>query len=490
MSLEGIVSKRLDAPYVSGRGDAWTKAKCRGGQEVVIGGWLEEDGRLRSLLAGAYHDGKLVYIGKVGTGFGREAVERLAPALARVVSDVSPFAGANAPRARPGVRWARPQLVAEIEFAGWTGAGIVRQASFKGLREDKAATDVRAERPAPAAAAAHAPSPGSTRRSPKSGRGATAGALANRNGAATKPVPRKVGASVLGVTLSNPDKALWPRAGKEAPVTKLDLAQYYEGVADRMFPHVKGRPCSIVRAPDGIDGELFFQRHAMKGSSHLISEVKVGGDHKPYIQFDRVEALIAAAQIAAVELHPWNSRPGDPETPGRIVFDLDPAPDVAFARVIDGAKELRERIEALGLVAFCKTTGGKGLHVVTPLAARRGLQWAAVKALARELCRRMVADSPERYVLTMSKQQRTGKIFLDYLRNDMTSTAVAPLSPRARPGAPVSMPLAWAQVRAGLDPARYTLRSTPRLLARSAAWEDYDDGARPFTTAAKRMLRG
>jgi bifunctional non-homologous end joining protein LigD len=498
MSLEGIISKRLDAPYFSGRGDAWTKAKCRGGQEVVIGGWLEEDGRLRSLLAGAYHDGKLVYIGKVGTGFGREAVERLAPKLAKVASDASPFAGANAPRARPGVRWARPKLVAEIEFAGWTGAGIVRQASFKGLREDKPATAVRAERPAPARAAKDAAAPAALERSVKARAGKATRESSSRDGRrggnpAARVAPasarRSPGASVLGVTLSNPDKPLWPAVGKEAPVTKMDLARYYEAVSEWMFPHLKGRPCSIVRAPDGIGAELFFQRHAMKGSSHLISEVKVTGDHKPYIQLDRVEALIAAAQIAAVELHPWNSRPGDPETPGRIVFDLDPAPDVSFARVIEGAKELRERIEALGLVAFCKTTGGKGLHVVTPLAARRGLQWAAVKVLARELCRRMVADSPDRYILTMSKQQRAGKIFLDYLRNDRTSTAVAPLSPRARPGAPVSMPLSWAQVRAGLDPARYTLRSTPRLLARSDAWEDYDEGARAFTTAAKRLLR-
>jgi len=226
----------------------------------------------------------------------------------------------------------------------------------------------------------------------------------------------------------------------------------------------------------------------MKGSSHLITYVQTPGDKQPYIQFDTPEALIAAAQISAVELHPWNNLPGHPETPGRLVFDLDPGPDVPFALVVEGVKELRERLEDIGLVAFCKTTGGKGLHVVTPLKARVGLQWLEVKAFAREVCRQMVADSPGRYVLNMSKKVRGGKIFLDYLRNDATSTAVAPLSPRARAGAPVSLPVSWAQVRSDLDPGRYTLHSVPRLIAKTNAWSDYDEAARPFAPAARRLL--
>lgn len=585
--FEGIVSKQLDAPYRSGRTASWMKTKTRAGHEVVIGGWTADGKDLRALIAGVYKDGRLVPVGRVGTGFNRENVKTLVARLKKVAADKSPFQErVPLPNDRT-IHWVRPELVAEIDLAGWTTGGNVRQAAFKGLREDKPANEVTAEvTAAPAQVMARAkPAAGakslareesdvavsavksparekgdlaagakllareksgvavSAVKSPARGTGDLAvstkspareasdmatNSRTNRRGAgtgdqkgragtgtaraakdragggtahaakeATQAPARSVfnassGVSVMGVSISKPDKVFWPAVDGGKAVTKSDLARYFEAVSDWLFPHVEGRPCSIVRAPDGIEGETFFQRHAMSGISDLFNLVRVSGDHKPYVVIDRPEALAAVAQSGGVELHPWNCEPHRPEVPGRLVFDLDPATDVAFTVVIEAAQEMRERLRAIGLESFCKTTGGKGLHVVTPLAHPKNTHadWTVVKAFAREVCRQMAADQPRRYLINMSKSARKGLIFLDYLRNDRLSTAVAPLSPRIRPGAPVSMPVTWDQVGAGLDPSRFNVTTAPALIAKSKAWRGYEDAARPIVRAVELLSAG
>jgi len=470
MHLEGIISKRLSAPYTSGRTETWSKSKCRAGHEVVIGGWSGSATNLRSLIAGVYRGDHLVHIGQVGTGFNARNSKDLLRQLKANTTEKSPFAGKDAPRKQRDWNWVKPMLVAEIEFAGWTGAGMIRQSAFKGLREDKPAKEIRAEHAVP----------------PKDAD------LATPTSSAQSKAAGKAGGIVMGVTISHPDKALWPADNGEAPVTKRDLATYLEKVGSWMIEHLKGRPCSIIRAPDGINAQKFFQRHAMPGMSNLVELTTVEGDRKPYLQIDRVEGLIAMAQIAAVEFHPWNCQPHHPTLPGRLVFDLDPAPEVAFTDVIAAAREMQARLEKLGLQAFCKTTGGKGLHVVTPLKVKEGsdLGWSEAKAFAQAVCSQMASDSPGKYLINMSKKQRTGRIFLDYLRNDRMSTAVAPLSPRGRPGAPVSMPINWSQVRDRLDPMRFTVRTVPALLAKSKAWADYCDAERPLEGAIRKLVAG
>jgi bifunctional non-homologous end joining protein LigD len=487
MGLEGIVSKKLDAPYRSGRSGSWTKSKCRPGQEVVLGGWTTENGSLRSLLAGVHRDGHLVYVGRIGTGYGRAVADALLPRLQKLTREKSPFTGENAPPKERNVRWLKPTLVAEIEFAGWTGSGMIREAAFKALREDKDAREIVAEMPSqddpPESPPRRRPPPPESR--PKN----QSGAMNKR----TKPMLPAAPAGrsiVMGVTISKPDKALWPDAGGDPPVTKLDLARYYESVGEWMLPHLAGRPCSLVRAPNGFGGEQFFQRHAMAGMSNLFTLVKVRGDRAAYVQIDRVEALAAVAQIGALELHPWNCAPNEPELAGRLVFDLDPAPDVTFEAVIAAAHEIRDRLRAVGLISFCKTTGGKGLHVVTPLTVGKdAVEWPVAKNFAHLICAQMAQDSPTRYLDNMAKNQRAGRIFLDYLRNDRTATAVAVLSPRAREGATVSMPIHWKEVKPGLAPQSFTVRTAPRLLAKTSAWQDYAGGARPLADAITRITR-
>jgi bifunctional non-homologous end joining protein LigD len=481
--LEGIISKQANAPYRSSRGGGWLKSKARPGHEVVIGAWTSNNGKFSSLMVGVHKNGHLAYTGNVGTGYGAETVKRIMPALKAAAASKSPFGGPGAPKGGRDIHWLKPELVAEIEFAGWTRDGNVRQAAFKGLRMDKPAREVRAE-------ITHAAPPALDR--PDDAKAAQIAARRARYSAERGSSRSSRSATVMGVSISKPDKALWPDDGEGKPVTKLDLAEYFEAVGPTLIGYIKGRPCSIVRAPDGINGETFFQRHAALGTSELLSEVKVSGDRKPYLQIDRIDGLIAVAQSGGIELHPWNCAPDQPTVPGRLIFDIDPAPGIAFTSIIEAAKELRQRLAAVGLTGFCKTTGGKGVHVVTPLlhGKRDAVTWAQAKTFARQICSDMAADSPDRYLINMSKHQRKGRIFLDYLRNDTKSTAVALLSPRARAGATVSMPITWAQVKAGLDPTSFTVGTVPGLLKRSKAWADYDDAAASLKAAIAKASGG
>ncbi|QTC93381.1 DNA ligase D [Brevundimonas goettingensis] len=460
MDLEGVISKRLDAPYSAGRSNSWVKSKCRGRDEVVIGGWTSEGDRFRSLIVGV-HDGKkgLRPLGRVGTGYGEPLLKTLLPALKKAAADRSPFAGAT-PRKTGGetIHWLKPVLVAEIEHGGYTDSGSLRQAAFKGLRDDKTAPEVDTAPQTP------------VKTSPK-------------------PAAAKPGKLVVaGITISHPDKVLWPAHDGADPITKADLVAYYETVAERLLPHVADRPTSIIRAPEGIEGEQFFQRHAMPGSNPRLKLIDVH-ERKPYVAVVDVGGLVAIGQSGGLELHPWGCAPGDPETPEQITFDLDPDVGLDFADVISAAKVVKAKLETLGLNPFVKTTGGKGLHVVVPIKsdARSAVTWEQNKAFAKAVSEAMRVEAPDRFTTTLAKKARGGKIFLDYLRNGRMATAVAPWSPRARPGAGIAFPLNWGQVKAGLDPKAFNIRTAPALLKKADPWKDFRDGAVSLQPALKKM---
>ena len=475
-NLEGIISKRLDAPYRSGRSDLWTKEKCRGGQEIVIGGWWGGPSKIRSLLIGSFEGDDFVYRGRIGTGFNSENSGPALRALTKLKRPNSPFTkGVKPPRAKE-ITWVEPKLVAEVEYATITQDGLLRQASFKGLREDKAARTVSLEQPTKVHVAE------------ERSEDEVMDAVATVTKKAVKTRTANGGSAVAGITISNPDKVLWPRSKKAPEVSKLSLARYYEMAAERMLPHIANRPISLVRAPDGINGERFFQRHVLAGVAHSLA-IPVKGEKQPFHGIDSAAGLIALAQAGVVEIHPWGCKPGDPETPERLIFDLDPAPDVPFDIVIESAKEMREVLAAIGFTPFVKTTGGKGLHVVVAIEGARSkpITWDEAKAFSLKVVELMAAAAPDRYVINMSKKQRGGKIFLDYLRNARSATAVGPWSPRAREGATIAVPLTWNQLKKGLDPSAFTIPAAGPLLKRLDAWKDLAKSGYSVEAARKKL---
>jgi len=453
MALEGIVSKRADSPYRSGgRDGAWVKAKCRGNDEFVVGGHGTGPKGRMTLLLGAWRDGGLVHLDRVGSGISDANERALAKALAPLRRATPPFTGLPAADRRTAV-WVEPRLVAEVDYAGWTADGLLRQATYKGLREDKCAGEVGVPRPGVSRIGEPMPEP--------------------KNGA-PKRVPARSAAELRGVRLSHPHKLLWPDDG----ISKRDLAAYYEAVGARLLTEIGGRPVSLLRTPDGIDGQRFFQRHPMPGTSSLVRPVALAGGGAPLPPGGQRGRAGRPGAGRGDRDPPLGGAEPEHRAPDRLVFDLDPADDVLFAEVVRAARAVRKHLDDLGLVPFAKTTGGKGLHVVVPLAPK--VDWDAAKGFALALCEAMAAAEPQRFTTNMAKRARTGRIFLDYLRNERGATAVAAWSPRARPGAPVAMPLAWREVTERLDPAAFTLRTAPARLRRADPWARMADAAKPL----------
>lgn len=294
-----------------------------------------------------------------------------------------------------------------------------------------------------------------------------------------------------GVGITHPEKVFWPAQSGHRAITKKDLAKYFAALASRMLPHIADRPLSLVRAPDGIAGKRFFQRHPFEGSTALLLSIRASRSGPPFVGVDNARGLVALAQAGVLEIHPWGCERGKPNLPERIIFDLDPGPRTPFIRVVEAAKDVGLRLRACGLVPFVKTTGGKGLHVVAPIRAASGetISWNDVRLFAKQFCRLMQKENPKLYTANPLKSARRGKVYLDYLRNARSATAVAPWSPRAREGAPIATPLSWSSVRAGLDPARFTIANSRAVLAAGNPWSGLGRSARSLEAATQKLDR-
>jgi bifunctional non-homologous end joining protein LigD len=434
LGAEGVVSKLASAPYSPGRSDTWFKSKCGREQEFVIGGFTDPSNGgsgIGAILVGYFEGGKLRYAGRSGTGFTEQSQRELRNRLEKLVQSKPAFAEMPQGSSK-GIHWVQPKLVARIAFASWTRDNMVRQASFKGLREDKPANEVARE-------VAVAPN------EPRAESSLPARVKPRLRTNRASEVPRS------NLPITHPEKVLDEASG----MTKLMLAEYYETVAEHILPHIAGRPLSVVRCPEGTGKPCFFQKHAGSGLPNGVKSIPVPdrktGKSEDYLTLDSAEGLVGLAQIGVLEIHPWGSRNDSLEKPDRIVFDLDPDEAINWKTLAGTAASVREKLKALGLESFVKTTGGKGLHVVVPFRAEH--EWPVVKNFAHAFVLKMEKESPGLYVTKMTKSIRKGRIFLDYLRNDRGSTAVAPFSTRARPGAAVALPLHWRELNSKSKPA-------------------------------------
>ncbi|HEY8022411.1 MAG TPA: DNA ligase D, partial [Thermoanaerobaculia bacterium] len=492
--LEGVIAKRADSPYRSGRSQEWLKVKCLKRQELVIVGYTDPEGSrtgFGALLLAVHDDkGELTFAGKVGTGFDQASLVDLHRRLVKLERKTPAFA--NPPRGAEARRshWVDPKLVAEVSFAEWTKDGVLRHPSFQGLREDKDPKEIVRERPQPVAAVSDA-SAATSKPAAKAVK-ATASKQAPAATAATpapgsKPAPGKKGQgeTVGGVRLTHPERVLYPSAG----LTKRDLALYYERIAGWILPHLADRPLTLVRCPEGQGKECFYQKHLSHQFPSSIARVDVG-EAQPYGALHDLGGLISLVQMGVLEIHLWGSHVDRLEQPDYIVFDLDPDEGLAWERVVLGARAVRERLEHLGLRTFLKTTGGKGLHVVSPLVPR--LPWDDVKAFTKGVVEAIVADEPKLYTSMLPKVRRQGKIFIDYLRNGRGATSIAAYSTRARPGAPVSAPLSWEELDdPDLRGNTYTVETLPARLdgLKADPWKGFAKAAKAITAKMMKAVK-
>ncbi|MEC7760911.1 MAG: DNA ligase D [Pseudomonadota bacterium] len=431
---EGIVSKRIDAPYRGGRTKSWIKSKCIRRAEFVVAGWSPSDKRGRafsSLILGSFEGGDFVYRGRVGSGFDEEDLEALRSAMDPLSRKTSPFDG-DLPSEAKGAKWATPRIVVEVEYAEFTSEGRIRHGVYQGLREDKEAGAVSAKAEA---------------------------------GSATRDDDKTIG----GVRVSSTGRVVYP----DQEITKGDVATYYAAVADRMLDHARERPLSLLRCPDGISGDCFFQKHAGRGFPDGVKSLPIeekDGDKADYMYVTDAEGLIGAAHMGTLEFHIWGSRRDRIERPDRMVFDLDPDEGLAFAEVRAAAQEVREGLKSCGLDCAPMVTGGKGVHVVVPL--RRISEWDTVKYFAKTFAAVLAERHPDRYTATMSKAKRKGRVFIDWLRNERGATAIAPYSLRARPGAAIAMPVTWDELADLEQPDGFHMDDVQDRLSRSCPLAD------------------